>query len=349
LILIKTIKLRAGYMTKEENSDMNIQDKNILEIKNLKKYFECSSGSIFNRQKQVVRAVDDVSFNMKKKETLGIVGETGCGKTTLGRTIIKLYEPDSGSIILNGKDITKLNEAEMQKERFMIQMIFQDPYLSLDPRMTAGEIISEPIKINRIMKNYNEINIRTKELLKLVGLNEDHINRYPHEFSGGQRQRIGVARALAVNPEIIICDEPVSALDVSIQAQIINLFEDLREQFNLTYIFISHDLSMVKHISDKVAVMYLGKIVEYAEKEELYRNPVHPYTKSLITAVPVPDPAIERKRKIDILKYDLFESERTMHGCRFVSRCKTCKAGCKDNAPELKDIGNNHFVACNLI
>ena len=348
MILITIIRLHAGYMMKEISSNMNNSDKYILEVKNLKKYFDCSSGLFFNRNKSVVKAVDDVSFSIRKKETLGIVGETGCGKTTLGRTIIKLYEPDEGEIILKGKDITKLNETEMQKERFMIQMIFQDPYLSLDPRMTAGEIISEPIKINRIMKDKNDINKRAKELLRLVGLNEDHINRYPHEFSGGQRQRIGVARALAVNPEIVICDEPVSALDVSIQAQIINLFEDLREKLDLTYIFISHDLSMVKHISDKVAVMYLGKIIEYADKEELYNNPIHPYTKALIHAVPVPDPVFERKRIVDILKYDLFDSEKSMLGCSFASRCDSCKAECKERIPELKDIGNKHLVACNL-
>lgn len=323
-----------------------MEKEEILSVKNLKKYFFFTSGYFFGRKKIVIRAVDDVSLSVNKGETLGIVGETGCGKTTLGRTIIKLYEPDSGEIILKGNDITKLPEVEMKSVRKTIQMIFQDPYLSLDARMTAGEIIAEPMRIHNLYKSEVDLDKRVNELLRLVGLNEEHKIRYPHEFSGGQRQRIGVARALAVNPEIIICDEPVSALDVSIQAQIINLFEDLQDKFGLTYLFISHDLSMVKHISTKVAVMYLGKIVEFASSFELYRNPIHPYTKELISAVPLPDPKLERERKRLILTSDIGEESEMYHGCRFYGRCSIRKEKCREIEPPLIDMGSSHFVAC---
>ncbi len=321
-------------------------EKEILAVKNLKKYFFFNSGSFFKKKRIVIKAVDNVNFSINKGETLGVVGETGCGKTTLGRTIVKLYGPDDGEIILKGINITKLNDLEMKPMRKIIQMIFQDPYLSLDARMTAGEIIAEPMRIHKLYENEKELNERVNELLGLVGLNEEHKIRYPHEFSGGQRQRIGIARSLAVNPEIIICDEPVSALDVSIQAQIINLFEDLQEKFGLTYIFISHDLSMVKHISTRVAVMYFGKIIELANSLDLYKNPIHPYTKALISAVPLPDPKLERKRERIILPKDIGEESGISAGCRFIGRCNISKEICKESEPPLIDKGDSHFVSC---
>lgn len=267
---------------------------NLIEVKGLKKYFNVGNGN-------VLKAVDDISFSIKEGETLGVVGESGCGKSTAGRTILRLYEPTAGSVMFNGTDIYKLSGNKMKAMRRDMQMIFQDPYASLNPRFTVSDIIGEALDIHNMAGSRKERKYRVEELLDMVGLNPDHATRYPHEFSGGQRQRIGIARALAVNPKFIICDEPISALDVSIQAQVVNLLMELQERLGLTYLFIAHDLSMVKHISDRVAVMYLGKVVELAESEELYANPIHPYTKSLLSAIPIPDPEIEANKKRLIL------------------------------------------------
>jgi len=317
-------------------------DEILIEIKNLKKYFPVKSG--FGK-KAYIKAVDDVSFFIKKGETLGLVGESGCGKSTTGRTIIRLYEPTSGQIIFKGEDITK---KDMLPYRKYMQMIFQDPYASLNPRMTVGDIIGEPLEIHNIAKG-NEKKERVQELLRLVGLNSEHANRYPHEFSGGQRQRIGIARALAVEPEFIICDEPISALDVSIQAQIVNMLEDLQQELGLTYLFIAHDLSMVKHISSRVGVMYLGKLVELAESNELYEKPLHPYTQALLSAIPIPDPKISRERTRIILEGDVPSPLNPPSGCRFRTRCKYAFDRCKEEEPQLKDVGADHYVACHLM
>jgi oligopeptide transport system ATP-binding protein len=268
----------------------------LVQIRDLQMHFPVTKGIILQRQVGAIKAVDGVSFNIKKGETLGLVGESGCGKSTTGRAILQLYRPTGGSVFFQGTDLTKLKGEEMRRMRRKVQMIFQDPYASLNPRMTVGDIIGEPIKVHHLRQG-KEVRTRVQELLQLVGLNPYFINRYPHEFSGGQRQRIGVARALAVEPEFVVCDEPVSALDVSIQAQIINLLEDLQDRLDLTYLFIAHGLAVVKHISDRVAVMYLGKIVELAEGRELYSMPMHPYTQALLSAVPIPDPKIEKRRK----------------------------------------------------
>jgi len=317
-------------------------DEILIEIKNLKKYFPVRSG--FGK-KAYIKAVDDVSFFIKKGETLGLVGESGCGKSTTGRTIIRLYEPTSGQIIFKGEDITK---KDMLPYRKYMQMIFQDPYASLNPRMTVGDIIGEPIEIHNIAKG-NEKKERVQELLRLVGLNSEHANRYPHEFSGGQRQRIGIARALAVEPEFIICDEPISALDVSIQAQIVNMLEDLQQELGLTYLFIAHDLSMVKHISSRVGVMYLGKLVELASSNELYEKPLHPYTQALLSAIPIPDPKISRERTRIILEGDVPSPLNPPSGCRFRTRCRYAFDRCKEEEPVLKDVGSGHYVACHLM
>jgi len=317
-------------------------DEILIEIKNLKKYFPVRSG--FGK-KAYIKAVDDVSFFIKKGETLGLVGESGCGKSTTGRTIIRLYEPTSGQIIFKGEDITK---KDMLPYRKYMQMIFQDPYASLNPRMTVGDIIGEPIEIHNIAKG-NEKKERVQELLRLVGLNSEHANRYPHEFSGGQRQRIGIARALAVEPEFIICDEPISALDVSIQAQIVNMLEDLQQELGLTYLFIAHDLSMVKHISSRVGVMYLGKLVELASSNELYEKPLHPYTQALLSAIPIPDPKISRERTRIILEGDVPSPLNPPSGCRFRTRCKYAFDRCKEEEPEFKNVGSGHYVACHLM
>jgi len=319
----------------------------ILTVKNLKKYFPITKGLIFERESGYIKAIDDISFNVRKGETLGLVGETGSGKTTVGRTIIRLYEPTSGEIIFEGINLVNLKENEMRKIRRKIQMIFQDPYASLDPRLTVEEIVKEPMEIYNLYNN-QERKERAKYLLNLVGLNPEHLNRFPHEFSGGQRQRIGLARALAVEPEFVIADEPVSALDVSIQAQIINTFEDLQKKLNLTYIFISHDLAMVKHISNEIAVMYLGRIMEISESNEIYKNPLHPYTKALMSAVPVPDPDKEKSREKTILEGDISSNINLPKGCRFRPRCKYAKKICKEVEPELKEITKNHSVACHL-
>jgi len=314
----------------------------LIEVKNLKKYFPVKMGL---GKKAYIKAVDDVSFFIKKGETLGLVGESGCGKSTTGRTIIRLYEPTSGQIIFKGEDITK---KDMLPYRKFMQMIFQDPYASLNPRMTVGDIIGEPLEIHNIAKG-NEKKERVQELLRLVGLSSEHANRYPHEFSGGQRQRIGIARALAVEPEFIICDEPISALDVSIQAQIVNMLEDLQQKFSLTYLFIAHDLSMVKHISSRVGVMYLGKLVELAESNELYSNPLHPYTQALLSAIPIPDPKISKERTRIILEGDVPSPLNPPTGCRFRTRCKYAFDRCKEEEPVLKDVGSGHYVACHLM
>lgn len=322
------------------------ENKKLIEINNLKKYFPIKKG-ILNKTTSLVKAVDSVSFTINRGETLGLVGESGCGKTTCGRTIIKLYEPTDGQIIYDGVDIAKLSNKEMIPYRKKMQMIFQDPYASLDARMTVGDIVGEAIDIHKLMSG-KERSERIHYLLERVGLNSEHANRYPHEFSGGQRQRIGIARALAVQPEFIICDEPISALDVSIQAQVVNMLEDLQSDFGLTYLFIAHDLSMVKHISNKVGVMYLGVMMEVAESNELYTHPMHPYTQALLSAIPVPDPKITRDKKRIVLEGEIPSPIDPPPGCRFKGRCKFAKPICSEITPELKDIGSDHFVACHL-
>jgi len=317
----------------------------LVQINDLQMYFPVTKGIILQRQVGAIKAVDGVSFNIKKGETLGLVGESGCGKSTTGRAILQLYRPTGGEVLFQGTDLTKLKGEEMRRMRRKVQMIFQDPYASLNPRMTVGDIIGEPIKVHDLRKG-KEVRTRVQELLQLVGLNPYFINRYPHEFSGGQRQRIGVARALAVEPEFVVCDEPVSALDVSIQAQIINLLEDLQDRLGLTYLFIAHGLAVVKHISDRVAVMYLGKIVELAEGRELYSLPMHPYTQALLSAVPIPDPKVEKRRKRIILEGDVPSPLNPPSGCHFHTRCPIAIEKCKVEEPPFMDYGNGHFAAC---
>ena len=320
--------------------------KPLLEVKNLKKYFPIRKGLLGNKI-SYVKSVDNVSFSINKGETLGLVGESGCGKTTTGRTVLKLYEPTSGEIIYNGIDIAPFKPSQIKEYRKKMQMIFQDPYASLNPRMTVGDIIGEPIDIHNLYTG-NDRKDRIKYLLDRVGLNSEHANRYPHEFSGGQRQRIGIARALAAQPEFIVCDEPISALDVSIQAQVVNMLEDLQEEMGLTYLFIAHDLSMVKHISDRVGVMYLGNMVEIAESNELYEKPLHPYTQALLSAIPIPDPVEAKAKSRIILEGDIPSPIDPPEGCRFAGRCRYCKPECLEKNPELKDVGSGHMVACHL-
>ncbi len=318
----------------------------LIEVKDLKMYFPVTKGIVLRRKIGDVKAVDGLTFSIRKGETLGLVGESGCGKSTTGRALIQLYKPTTGEVIFHGTDLTKLPPEQMRQMRRKVQMIFQDPYASLNPRMTVGDIIAEPIMVHNLRKGKEAVRERVQELLKLVGLNPYFINRYPHEFSGGQRQRIGIARALAVEPEFVVCDEPVSALDVSIQAQILNLLEDLQNQLGLTYLFIAHGLAAVKHISDRVAVMYLGKIVEIAAGAQLYHTPTHPYTQALLSAVPIPDPDLERTRARIILTGDVPSPLNPPSGCRFHTRCPIATEHCKQEEPELKDIGGGHMVSC---
>ncbi len=323
----------------------NTNNEYILKVEGLKKWFPITGG-VFSRVVGWVKAVDGVSFSVKRGETLGVVGESGCGKTTTGRTILRLIEPTEGKAIFEGVDIFSLNKAELRKIRRDIQIIFQDPYASLNPRMTVGDIVGEALDIHKLVKTKKEREERIAELLDVVGLLPQHMKRYPHEFSGGQRQRIGIARALAVQPKFIMADEPVSALDVSIQAQVINLLEDLQEKFRLTYLFIAHDLSVVRHISTRVAVMYLGKLVELTETEELFEHPAHPYTEALLSAVPIPDPEVKKQRII--LEGDVPSPVNPPSGCRFHTRCRYAKPICAEKEPELKDLGGGHYVACHF-
>ena len=318
----------------------------LVEVKNLRMFFPVTAG-VFRRKVADVKAVDDVSFFVRKGETLGLVGESGCGKTTLGRSILQLYRITSGEVIFEGEDLTKLHGEKLRKIRRYMQLVFQDPYASLDPRMTAGDIIGEPILEHNIAKG-KEYRDRVVELLSLVELEPRMAVRYPHEFSGGQRQRIGIARALAVRPKFVVCDEPVSALDVSIQAQIIRLLTKLKEEFSLTYLFIAHDLSVVRHISNRVAVMYLGKIVEITDSDELYGNPLHPYTQALLSAVPIPAPSVDRLRKRIILTGDVPSPINPPSGCSFHPRCPKATKPCSEITPVLKNIGGDHWVACLL-
>ncbi|MCR4758581.1 MAG: ATP-binding cassette domain-containing protein [Butyrivibrio sp.] len=319
-------------------------EKNLVEIKHLKEYFNVNVGFFKTRP---LKAVDDVSFTIKKGETLGLVGESGCGKTTVGRTILNLYKPTAGEIWYDGK-LIKTNE-DIKEFRKKATMVFQDPYSSLNPRMTVSDIIGEPLDIHNMYKTKEERRERILELMSYVGLNSEHASRYAHEFSGGQRQRIGIARSLAVNPEFIVCDEPVSALDVSIQAQVINMFDELQDKLGLTYLFIAHDLLVVRHISDRIAVMYLGKMVELADAEEIYKNPLHPYSKSLLSAVPVPDPKIARANKRIVLSGDIPSPLNAPSGCPFRTRCPYADEQCSCQMPEFKEVSKGHFVACHHI
>ena len=316
----------------------------LLDVKHLKKHFPIKGG-VFSKTIGYVYAVDDITFTLGKGETLGLVGESGCGKSTTGRTILRLIEPTEGAIYFEGQDITNLDKSAMRALRREMQIIFQDPYASLNPRMTVGSIIGEPLEIHKIAKG-SEKEERVASLLQKVGLRAEDMRKYPHEFSGGQRQRIGIARALALNPKLIVCDEPVSALDVSIQAQVINLLEDLQEEFGLSYLFIAHNLNVVEHISNRVAVMYLGQIVELASDEELYKNPQHPYTEALLSAVPIPDPTVKKKRII--LEGDVPSPINPPKGCHFHTRCMYKDKICEEVEPEFKDIGGGHWVACHF-
>ena len=320
----------------------------ILEVKNLKMYFPVGSGFLSRKPVGYVKAVDDVNFTVKRGETLGLVGESGCGKTTTGRCILQLYKPTAGQVVFDGQDLTSMNTKTMRGMRREMQVIFQDPYSSLNPRMTAGNIIGEPLIVHGLVANKTEYRDKVADLLTNVGLNPYMADRFPHEFSGGQRQRIGVARALSVSPKFIVADEPVSALDVSIQAQIINLLEDLQEQFNLTYLFIAHDLSVVRHISDRVGVMYLGHLVEMAERNEIYRNPIHPYTKALLSAVPIPDPVLDAQRERVLLTGEVPSPLNPPSGCVFHPRCPVANDTCSQILPELREVETNHYSACIL-
>ena len=318
-----------------------IEQKPLVEVKNLKEYFYINTGVLTSKP---LKAVDDVSFAIRKGETLGLVGESGCGKTTVGRTLLHLYKPTAGEIFFDGKKIeTKKDILEYRRKS---AMVFQDPYSSLNPRMTVSDIIAEPLDVHKMYSNKAERQERILDLMAKVGLNSEHANRYAHEFSGGQRQRIGIARALSMNPEFVVCDEPVSALDVSIQAQVINMFDDLQEQLNLTYLFIAHDLLVVRHISDRIAVMYLGKMVELADAKEIYDHPLHPYTKSLMSAVPLPDPQKARENKRIVLTGDIPSPLNAPSGCPFRTRCPYATDACAEAMPEFKEEAPGHYVAC---
>ena len=321
--------------------------KPLVQIDHLQMWFPIKSGVVLDRHVGDVKAVDDVSLTIKRGETLGLVGESGCGKSTVGRAIIRLYEPTAGRIVFDGVDITHESESRLRETRRQMQMVFQDPFASLNPRHSVGRIVGEPIQVHGLAANRRELSEAVAELLERVGLPADAASRYPHEFSGGQRQRIGLARALAVNPAFIVCDEPVSALDVSIQAQIINLLESLQDEFGLTYLFIAHDLAVVRHISDRIAVMYLGGIVEISSADDLYENPLHPYTISLLSAVPIPDPVVERERSRIFLTGDLPSPANPPAACRFHTRCPFVQPTlCRDERPELKELAPGHVVAC---
>jgi len=327
--------------TMTQSTDTNT----LLEVKNLQMHYPITAG-LFARQTGSVKAVDNVSFTIARGETLGLVGESGCGKTSMARCIVQLYKPTSGEVLFDGEDLVKLKGGKMRAMYRRVQFIFQDPYGSLDPRMTCGDIIGEPLKVHKLTKGKDAYRARVAELLTLVGLNPYMANRFPHEFSGGQRQRIGIARALAVEPELLICDEPVSALDVSVQAQIINLLEELQEKFGLTYLFIAHDLSLVRHISHRVAVMYLGRLVEVAESDELFSNPQHPYTKALLSAIPLPDPIEEINRERIVLQGEPPSPAKPPPGCVFNPRCPIAIEDCTAAIPELREISTGHFAAC---
>ncbi len=331
-------------MTLRKESAGMSEKRSLVEVKGLKEYFDINVG--FFKTKPL-KAVDDVSFSIHKGETLGLVGESGCGKTTVGRTMLYLYQPTAGEIYFDGEKIE--GKESLKRYRRKAQMVFQDPYSSLNPRMTVGDIVAEPLDVHRLYQNKAERNERVMQLLDLVGLNSEHASRYAHEFSGGQRQRIGIARALAVNPEFIVCDEPVSALDVSIQAQVINMFDDLQDRLGLTYLFIAHDLLVVRHISDRIAVMYLGKMVELADAEEIYHHPLHPYSRSLLSAVPLPDPRKARENKRIALSGDIPSPLNAPSGCPFRTRCPYAAEICGRSMPEFKEAESGHFVACHRL
>jgi oligopeptide transport system ATP-binding protein len=334
-------------MVEQAQNGHNGHNENLIEVHNLKMYFPVTSGVLFQRVVGHVKAVDDISFFVRRGETLGLVGESGCGKTTTGRCILQLYRPTEGRVLFENRDLCQMKGRELRAMRREMQIIFQDPYASLNPRMTAGNIIGEPLIVHGMARGKQEYRDRVSQLLTLVGLNPYMADRFPHEFSGGQRQRIGVARALAVNPKLIVCDEPVSALDVSIQAQIVNLVEELQEQFTLTYLFIAHDLSVVRHISHRVAVMYLGHIVEIADRNEVYANPLHPYTKALLSAVPIPDPIIDAERERIILTGEVPSPLNPPSGCVFHPRCASAtQPACQEHLPELREVASNHWVSC---
>jgi oligopeptide transport system ATP-binding protein len=319
---------------------------NLLEIRSLIKHYPVTSGILTQHVVGLVKAVDNISFFIRRGETLGLVGESGCGKTTTGRCILHLENPTSGEVLFEGKNLSEMTNKELRALRPRLQVIFQDPYSSLNPRMTIGQIIGEPPSVHKMIESKGEYREKVSELLSVVGLNPNMVDRYPHELSGGQRQRVGVARALSMKPSFIVCDEPVSALDVSIQAQIINLLEELQEQYGLTYLFIAHDLSVVRHISNRIVVMYLGKIAEIADRQELYENPLHPYTQALMSAVPIPDPAVEAKRKPIILQGEVSSPLNPPEGCVFHPRCTIATDECQQAVPELREISPDHQVAC---